>query len=175
LPCYKTAGHPDCSRGSTLLPGYCSKHTQPGFESQWPRANCFVAWPRSYLLPCTQSAQIAYMAKGMTFAMLQAATQQLLSQLYIVYNLLACKDESEQDENRTGDSRVSAGIWQESCGIWRNKCTYTRPRCRHGCFAFAGACARSLPHCRAVAMASLSRGSASAGRLPHSIRSGLHD
>jgi hypothetical protein len=51
----------------------------------------------------------------------RAATQQLLSQLYIVYNLLACKAESEQDENRTSDSRVSARIWQESGGIWPNK------------------------------------------------------
>ncbi len=34
--------------------------------------------------------------------------------------LLACDAESEQDENRTGDSRVSAEIWQESGGIWRN-------------------------------------------------------
>ena len=36
----------------------------------------------------------------------------------------------------------------------------TRPRCRHGCFAFAGAGARSLHLRRAVATASLSRGSA---------------
>ena len=70
-------------------------------------------------------------------------------------------------------------IWQYICLYFQQyfllyfSCTYTRPRCRHGCFAFAGACARSLPLRRAVAMASLSRGSASAGRLPHSIRSGL--
>jgi len=72
-------------------------------------------------------------------------------------------------------------IWQYICLYFQQyfllyfSCTYTRPRCRHGCFAFAGACARSLPLRRAVAMASLSRGSASAGRLPHSIRSGLGD
>ena len=36
----------------------------------------------------------------------------------------------------------------------------TRSRCRHGCFAFAGAGARSLHLRRAVATASLSRGSA---------------
>ena len=35
----------------------------------------------------------------------------------------------------------------------------TRSRCRHGCFAFAGAGARSLHLRRAVATASLSRGS----------------
>jgi hypothetical protein len=34
----------------------------------------------------------------------RAATQQLLSQLYIVYKILACNAESEQDENRTWDS-----------------------------------------------------------------------
>ena len=39
-------------------------------------------------------------------------------------------------------------------------CICTRSRCRHGCFAFAGAGARSLHLCCAVATASLSRGSA---------------
>ena len=39
-------------------------------------------------------------------------------------------------------------------------CICARSRCRHGCFAFAGAGARSLHLCCAVATASLSRGSA---------------
>ncbi len=46
---------------------------------------------------------------------------------------------------------------------------------QHCCFAFATTCARSLQiHC-AVSKANLSRSSASAVRLPNSIRSGLRD